>query len=265
MHVGIRTGHGRRWKPGLAVFLASAACATVPPGSGGVVLGSSGTDPNPLGEGSHWTGFFSQTQLYDLRQQEHDEDLVGLTSDGASLELRASLVTYRLVPEELVTLAREIGPEYHEVIVRPVVQSTVRLVMARLRADELDTPRLRQAQDDITLLARERLRPHHILLTSVLIRGVFFDAPRLNDEIQVTAMQEQRVLEARQEVEITRARARVEEARGIDAAHRLLAPTLDRHLLDSRRVDAWSRLLTSPRVEVKVTASPLLLSPEEPP
>ena len=267
MRLGFRTGHGRGWDPGLAVLLVSTACATVPPGAGGVVLRSSGTDPSPLGEGSHWTGFFSRTELYDLRQQEHDENLVGLTSDGASVELRASLVTYRLVAEELVALAREIGPEYHEVIVRPVVQSTVRRVIARYRADELDTPRLRQAQDDITRLARDRLRPHHLLLTSVLIRGVFFDAPRLNDEIQITAIQEQRVLEARQQVEVTRARAsaRVEEARGIDAAHRLLAPTLDRHLLDSRRVHAWERLLTSPRVEVEVTSSPLLLAPEDPP
>ncbi len=257
----------RRGWPLVALLLTGAGCATVPPGAGGVVLRSSGTDPRPLGEGTHWTGFFSHTQLYDLRQQEHDEDLVGLTSDGASVALRASLVTYRLVPEELVALAREIGPEYHQVVVRPIVQSTVRRVMARYRADELDTPRLRQAQDDITRLSRERLRSHHILLTSVLIRGVFFDAPRLNEEIQVSAVAEQKVLEERQRIEVARARAstRVEEARGIDAAHRLLAPTLDRALLDSRRIDAWERLLTSPSTEVEVTSSPLLLAPEDSP
>ena len=251
----------------LLVLLGVSACATVPPGEGAVVLHPSGTDPKALGEGRHWTGFFSESELYDLRQQEHDEDLVGLSRDGAALQLRASLVTYRLVPEELVALAREIGPDYHEVVVRPVVQSTVRRILATYRVDQLDSPRLREAQERITELARERLRPRHVLLTSVLLRGVFVDAPRMNREIEATAIADQQVLEERHRLDLARARARerVEEARGIDAAHRLLAPTLDRRLLDSRRIEAWERLLTSPGTAVEITASPVLLLPEETP
>ena len=67
---------------GLGVLLCAPGCATVPPGSGGVVLRSSGVEPAPLGEGTHWTGFFSSTELYDLRQQEQDEDLGGSPRTG---------------------------------------------------------------------------------------------------------------------------------------------------------------------------------------
>jgi len=45
-----------------------------------------------------------------LRDQEHDEDLVGITSDGLPVEARTSLVTFAIALGELVALEREIGP-----------------------------------------------------------------------------------------------------------------------------------------------------------
>ena len=252
---------------GLGVVLCGPGCATVPPGSGGVVLRSSGVEPAPLGEGTHWTGFFSSTELYDLRQQEQDEDLGGISADGASLMLRDSLVTYAVTPGELVALAREIGEGYYQAVIRPVVQSTVRRVLASYRVDQLDTPGLREAQERITAIARERLRPFHLTLTSVLLRGVFIDAPVMNAQIEATAVAEQHVLEERHRTELAAAvaRARVEEAQGIAAAHRLLAPTLAPQLLESRRNQAWERLLTSPTTRVEVTSSPVIVAPEEAP
>ncbi|HUJ27478.1 MAG TPA: hypothetical protein VLW85_15745, partial [Myxococcales bacterium] len=71
------------------------ACATVPAGAGGVVWSPSGDVPREaLGEGQHFIGPFAAVQVYDLRAQERNEDLVGLTADGSPVEAGASVVTY---------------------------------------------------------------------------------------------------------------------------------------------------------------------------
>lgn len=253
--------------PALATALFGFGCATVPPGGGGVVLRSSGVASAPLGEGTHLTGFFSSTDLYDLRQQERNEDLAGISADGAPLTLRDSLVTYAIVPAELVPLAREIGEGYYEVIVRPIVQSAVRGVLATYRVDQLDTRGLRAAQEQISTIARDRLRPFHVALGSVLLRGVVVDAPVFQAEIQVTGVAEQRVLEERHRTDLVAAaaRARVTAAGGIAEAHRLVAPTLVPELLRSRANRAWERLLSSPTTQVEVTSSPVTIAPEDSP
>jgi hypothetical protein len=88
-----------------------AACATVPSGGAGVVLGIRGVEPEPLGEGIHFVGPLAAVEPYELRAQERNEDLEALSADGMVMDARASVMTFHPAQGEVVALAREIGPD----------------------------------------------------------------------------------------------------------------------------------------------------------
>ncbi len=237
---------------------ALSACATVPAGHAGVVLRSDGVDPVSLAEGAHTVSPWARVDLYDLRVDEHSEDLVAVSADGAQVEARASILTFHAAPGEIVALAREVGPRFYQTLVLPVVSSTVRKVLAGLRADQLDTPGIVRAQEEVTRLAAERLRRYHVVVDSVNLRTLNLLSTSLAYAAVVeTGIEEQKVSLARQEVTLAKQRADGlrEEARGIAAAHSVVAPTLRPEILQDSANRAWSALLASPSTTVEVRAS----------
>lgn len=222
-----------------------------------MVLAPSGVRPEPLGEGVSSVPWFGEVTLYDLRQQVLTIRFVAMTSDGGSVTTSASVVTFRIVPEELVALAREVGPNYAQVIVRPEAERAVRLVVGGLRADQLDTEHLVQAQTEVTRLARERVRPYHVFLESVDFRTVQIIAPLALQEVAQRLVLEQELLAAPRKLEIARQRAdeRRELAEGLVREFATLAPTLTPQTLEERRLRAWERLLLSPATSVSIQAA----------
>jgi regulator of protease activity HflC (stomatin/prohibitin superfamily) len=243
---------------GLLVGCACAACATVPPGHNGILLRSDGVDPIPLAEGAHTVSPWSQVELYDLRVDEQTQDLVAVSADGAEVDARASILTFHAAPGEIVALAREVGPRFYDVVVLPVISSTVRTVLAGLRADQLDTAGIIRAQAEVTRLAAQRLRPFHIILDSVNLRtlGLPFTSAAYAAIVD-TGVEEQKVLLARQRIELARQRAeeRREKAQGIAAAHAIVATTLTPAILQESADRAWKALLASPSTGVELRGS----------
>jgi regulator of protease activity HflC (stomatin/prohibitin superfamily) len=254
--------------PILAVVgVAQLACATVPSGQAGVVLRPDGVDHNLLGEGLHFVGPLDVAEVYDLRAQEHLEDLEALSADGVPLEARASVVTYRPVPEEVVALARETGPDYYHVLIQPLLRSSLRKVLAGFRADQLDTPGIGRAEKLVRDDTARRLRAHHLQLESVALRTLrIVPDSQAYRAVLATGVKEQEALAARELPEIARGNAEAlrAEARGIAAAAKLVAPTLSPDVLADARLRAWSQLLTSPstHVEVRQKTQPIILEVE---
>jgi regulator of protease activity HflC (stomatin/prohibitin superfamily) len=245
------------------MLVLSAGCATVPPGQGAVVLGPSGVHPEALTEGVSAMPWFGEVSLYDLRQQQVTVRFNALTHDGGLVTASASVVTFRIVPEELVALAREVGPGYAEALVRPEAERAVRLVVGGLKADELDTDHIRLAQADVTRRAAERLRPYHLLLESVDLRTLQVVAPLAQAEVGHALVLQQRFLAAARQLEIVekQADARRAEAAGLASQFEALSRSLSPQTLDDMRLRAWTRLLQSPSsyVEVEAAGSPALL------
>jgi regulator of protease activity HflC (stomatin/prohibitin superfamily) len=256
-----------RWPTVAASCLPLFACATVPPGKTGVVLHASEVDRKPLSEGLHWVGPFDQVETYDLRAQERNEDLDALSADGAPLEAHASMITFHPAPDEVVALARETGPDYYNVLVRPVLRSSLRRVLAGLRADELNVAGSGRVERAVTDDVFRRLRPHHIIFDSITLRTLRI-APRTQayQVVVATGVKQQEALTARELVDLARkqAQARQDEARGIVAAFGLIAPTLSPRVLGDAAQRAWSHLLTasSTHVEVRSSNQPYVLEVE---
>jgi regulator of protease activity HflC (stomatin/prohibitin superfamily) len=233
----------------------ASGCGTVPPGHAGVLVQWDGVASEPLGEGVHVVGPLARVDVYDLRAEVQTEDLVALSADGAPLEARASVLTFHPVPSELVPLAREVGPNYYEVLIRPVVRSVVRRVLAGLRADELDTPGIIRAQREITAVSAERLRPAHIVVDAINIRTLaLYPTSAAYRAVEDTSVAEQHALTERELVELARRRAdeQREDARGIAAYQSLVAPTLTPSVLSDAATRAWTHFLTSPSTLVQI-------------
>jgi regulator of protease activity HflC (stomatin/prohibitin superfamily) len=253
-----------RLTPAPAAFFALSACATVPSGQAGVLLGTSGVAPEALGEGVHFIGPLAEVETYDLRAQEESEDLAALSADGVMLEAHASVMTFHPVPAEVEALAREIGPDYYQMLVRPEVRSALRGVLAAFPADALDTPGISRAEREVTEATAQRLRPYHIVFDSISLRTLRIAPTSAGYQaILATGVKEQEAIAARQLPELARreAEARRAAARGIAEAHALIAPTISPEILHDAANRAWSRLLTaaSTHVEVRPHAQPYVL------
>ncbi len=231
-------------------------CAVVPPGYAGVLLHpSGGVQLQPLEEGIHAIAPLSRVDLFDLRGQEKNEDLLALSADGAPVEARASLVTYHLVKQELAAVDREVGPDYYPVIVQPIIRSTVRLVLAAYPADQIYSSSIVAAQQEITRIAAERLRPFHIILDALDLKTLaVVVSPKAYAQVLDRGILEQQVLAVPQKLEVARQQvaALKESARAVAAAHALYGPTLRPDVLYDSARRAESRLLTSPSTKVVI-------------
>ena len=229
------------------------ACVTVPAGHSAVVTTPSGVRTTPLGEGLSFIGPWSQADVFDLRAQERNENLRGLAADGAPVEANASVVTWHLVPEELVAFDRTVGPHPYQRIIRPIVQAAVRRVVARYPAFELmDTRNLPAIQKEITEMAARDVRPMHIELDAVILRSLVVTSESLAAAIVDTSRMEQRVLTMQHDLEIARGQADVlrEQGRSQAATNAALAPTLTPEAIADAEQRAWARLLVSPNTLV---------------
>jgi hypothetical protein len=134
----------------------------------------------------------------------------------------------------------------------------VRRILAGIRADELDTPGIRRAQAAVTLVAAQRLRPFHIIVDSVDLRtlGLLFTSTAYAAVVD-TSVAEQNVFLAQKQVELARRQneARLEVARGIAAAHAIVAPTLTPQVLQEGAIRAQAALLASPSSVVEIRAT----------
>ncbi len=240
----------------LACLTLTAACVTVPAGHGAVVTTPGGVRPTPLTEGVSFIGPWSQADVFDLRAQERNEDLRGLAADGAPVQANASVVTWHLVPGELVAFDREVGPHPYSRLIRPIVQAAVRRVVARYPAFELiDTRNLPAIQREITELAAKQIRPMHVELEAVFMRSLVVASPALAAAIVDTSRVEQRVLAMPHKIEVARGQADVlrEQGRSQAATNAALAPTLTPQGVADAEQRAWTRLLVSPNTQVIVS------------
>jgi regulator of protease activity HflC (stomatin/prohibitin superfamily) len=241
---------------GLATMLMNGCgVASIPSGYKAVVVTPMGHRKVIL-EGDFSVNLWSQVDRYDLRAQERNEDLVAITAEGAPVKAGSSLVTYSIVADELDSFDEGLGSDYYRILVEPTLQSTTRRVLAGYRWDQLDSDRILKAQNEITSVAAERLRPYHVRLHSLMLRLLFLDLPKAYRTIEETSIWEQKVQQAREQVAISRQKieALKQLAGGIAAQHTRIAPTLTPDVLQDEANRAWLSLITAPTSTVGILA-----------
>ena len=241
----------------LFLLLLMSSCATtvsVEPGHGAVILTPDGT-LSVLAEGSTDVPAGTVVDDFNLRQLELHGSFQAVTTDGVPVVVGDPVVSYRVLPAELVAADRAIGTANWDQLIGPIVQSTVANVLSTYRFTDLDTDHMRAVQATVTTRAAAALRAYHLEVLSVDLKGVFSRLPGLAQSVTGTSVWEQRSLTAASRIEVARQRADAlrNRAQGIAAANKSLAPTLSKEVLVDKLDQAWQRLVTSPRTTVQLS------------
>jgi regulator of protease activity HflC (stomatin/prohibitin superfamily) len=159
-----------------AVAIAAAAlsgCAYASVGSGevAVVRTPAGVDNKVYGPGDWRIGGDDKATVYNVRSQEHGEQLSVQASDGLGITLDAS-VRYHPIPDEAVALDKELGPNYYDVLLGPTLRSQARRVVGRFKPEEIYSSQRELIEKQIREGMETAIKGRHIQLEAVLIRNV---------------------------------------------------------------------------------------------
>ena len=251
----------------VAAVLVSTGCASVAPGSIGVLWTThSGTQKETYTEGLHLIAPWNSLSVYDLRMQSHDELLNVIAANGLAIQLDASL-RYHLIGSEIVALEKGIGPNFYHKILEPVLRSEARRVIGQYTPEEIYSTKRDFIERQIREGVKAKIAGLHIELDAILIRNV--ELPRaILTAIDEKLAAEQDVLKQRYVLEVERAKAEESrvKAQGIADYNRTIADTLSPSILEFERIQQLSSLSTSPNAKTVVLGpgvdhSSLLVSP----
>ena len=244
---------------GLAVapFLPGCRCPTVESGHRGIVFKTlgGGTSQELLGEGMHVMPVWNSVIPYDTRVHEMKEQLGVLSSNGLMLRVDAS-VRFRPVVEELYQLQTQIGPDYDQKLIAPVVRSEARKVFGRYQPEEIYSTKREQIEQQISDEVRKALAGKHVIVEVILIRDVI-----LPEAIQ-TAIADKLAEEQRsQKMKFTLDKERQEaerkqiEAEGIAKYQSIVRQGLTQEYLTFKGIEATQKLAESPNSKVVIVGS----------
>jgi len=128
-----------------------------------------GTSDMLLGEGTHLKFPWDDIIIYDTRVQEIHNSTGMLTKDGMRVSVEWS-ARYRIQPDQLPDLHRNVGPDYAQKVIIPEVISGLRKVIGNYTAEFI------YAQDEFSLLKEiddtvkaQVQRFHPLILENVLL------------------------------------------------------------------------------------------------
>ena len=264
----------KQWARGLVlmilVFVAAdfTGCASIQSGTGAVEwTPSGGTLKSILGEGYHIVSPFSTIYRYDLRERQRQEQLDVLTNNGLSITMDTSIL-FHPIESELYQLQAEVGTNYYEILIGPLLRSQARKVVGRYSPEEIYSSKREQVEQEILQEMERKLQGKHLQVEAILIREVHF--PKIVQEaIERKLEQEQRALEMqfvldREKSEAERKRI---EAAGIADFQEIVNKGLTDKLLQWKGIEATEKLALSPNSKTVVIGAgrgglPIILNPE---
>ena len=233
-------------------------CPTVPSGNRGIVFKSlgGGTSQEVLGEGMQVMPLWNDVILYDTRVHEMKETLSVLSSNGLAIKVDAS-VRFRPEPSQLYELQTQIGPDYDEKVVAPVVRSEARKVFGRYQPEEIYSTKRELIEQQIYEEVLRALHGKHVVVEAVLVRDV--DLPdAIKTAIADKLAEEQRAQKMRFTLDRERQEAdrKIIEAEGIAKYQSIVRQGLTAEYLQYKGIEATERLANSPNAKVVIVGNP---------
>src|SRR5579863_6973415 len=168
------------------------ACSYAHIGSGevGVIKTPDGVQPKPMPPGDWRIGMFDHSTNYSVRSQEKDERLDVQASDGLGITLDTS-IRYHPIPDEVVALDQELGPDYYSVLIGPTLRSQARRVVGRFKPEEIYSTQREVIERQIREGVEAAIKGRHVQLEAVLVRNVTLPEAiqaAINDKLQAEQM-----------------------------------------------------------------------------
>jgi regulator of protease activity HflC (stomatin/prohibitin superfamily) len=248
------------------VLALSLGCTTIGPGRVGLLWrASDGTQKTTYSEGLHTVAPWNTMSVYDLRSMSHDEELDVIAVNGLTIKLNSS-VRYRIEPAEVVELQQQIGPDYYEKILEPVLRSEARRVIGRYTPEEIYSTKRELIERELREGLKEKIAGKHLVLEAILIRNVELP-PAIRTAIDQKLAAEQEVLKMKYVLELARAGAEQKrlEAEGIADYNRTISQSLGPAILEYERIQQLSQLAASGNAKMVVlgpgASAPTLVMP----
>ncbi len=172
----------------LSVILSSVSIVGV--GERGVKVTLGKTSPESFEEGVHFvTPFISKIHKMDVKTQKSNISTIVFTKDIQQAKLEY-VVNYNLMPDFAPKMYREVGKDYKDKIVFPVVEGTVKNVIGEWNASDLISNRGKATATILNQL-KDQLSDNYINVTDFQITNVdYSDTFEKAIEAKVTAEQE---------------------------------------------------------------------------
>jgi regulator of protease activity HflC (stomatin/prohibitin superfamily) len=237
-----------------APFLPGCRCPTVESGHRGIVFKTlgGGTSKEVLGEGMHFIPIWNYVIAYDTRVHEMKEQLIVLSSNGLTLRVDAS-VRFRPKPDELFELQTQIGPDYDQKVIAPIVRSEARKVFGRYQPEEIYSTKREEIERQIYDEVLKALEGKHVIVEAVLVRDV--DLPEtIKTAIADKLAEEQRAQKMRFTLDRERQEAQRKqiEAEGIAKYQSIVRQGLTQEYLQYKGIEATMRIAESPNSKVVI-------------
>ncbi|WP_457600364.1 prohibitin family protein [Hydrogenivirga sp.] len=207
----------------------------IPSGYVGVKLTLGKASPDELRPGLHLIIPFIQ-RVEKMSVRTHSYDLTGANSINAlsrdGLTINVELTTlYKIMPDKAAEIFIEYGLLYEDRIIKPVIRSAVRDVIATLDSAQVYQERA-LIQQKIAQQVRSELEKRFIMLDEILIRDI-----KLPRKVVEAIEQKRRALEEAQRMKFLVEKEKLEaerkkiEAKGIAEANRIIAGSLTKEYL----------------------------------
>lgn len=221
-------------------------------------------------EGLHVVAPWDVLYVYDTRIQEETQDVDVLTVDGLTVKVQISF-RYQLIQDRLPVLHQQIGPNYKQKIIIPIMTSAARQTFGSYRPDALYSTARDRMQDEMLVDATAELGRIPIIVHSFVVKSIILPEI-LNQAITDKLVAEQRylryhynILEAKEE-----AKRKAIEGLGIRYYQTLVNQHMTENYLRYEGILATSKLAASNNAKVVVVGSgkdglPIILNTQDTP
>lgn len=182
--------------------------------------------------------FIERVVKMNTRIQKDSTESSAVTKDLQDVEAKLAL-NYSINKETALQLYKEVGVNYADTIVAPVLQESFKNYSAQYTAEELIQNRAGCKEATFNKI-KERLEPFGITTVDFNIVNLEF-SEEFNKAIEAKAIAQQEVEKAKQELEKTKVEAekKIKEAEAEAEAQRLQQSTLTELMVKKMWIDKW--------------------------
>lgn len=215
--------------------------AIVGVGERGVKVTLGKVSPQSFTEGVHFvTPFISKIHKMDVKTQKSNIATIIFTKDIQQARLEY-VINYNLQPENVHKMYKEVGKNYKDTILVPVVEGTVKNVVGSYNANDLVGSRAK-ATSDILMKLQEQLDDNYINVTDFNITNIDY-SDSFERAVEAKTVAEQEALKAKNMTAKVSEEARQKvisaEAEAKSMAIRANALTQNKNLVEYEAVQKW--------------------------
>lgn len=216
-------------------------------------------------EGFNWHMPWNSMYVYKIQLQENKEQLMVLSSDGASIRIDLSIL-YRPDVMKIDSLQKTIGPTYYSVAISPTIRGTAREVCGDYTPEEIYSTKREEVATRLIDVMKSKLKHQFIVIENVVIRDVQIPA-KISEAInfKLAAAQDAQKMEftiAKERKEAERKRI---EAQGIADFQKIVSAGITTSLLKWKGIEATLKIAESPNTKIVIIGNdagslPVILS-----